>query len=184
MQGIVAFGLIPSNAKDSTGDTIGGIGSAIAIQPGSWNAKSDGTFTGKLVVQPDRGYNMRVPLACLAYHSELTPFSISTVDYQARQHEIDFTLTPYYDDDDLSFKKSQKTLALTYKSTLLYTGPNGQKTSGLDALNKTATNPPIPLPNSTYQHASFDCEGLVLNNDGTQVLPRLDDRPLFIFMGV
>jgi hypothetical protein len=57
-QGIVGFGFIPNDAKDSTGDTIGGIGSAIALKPGSFNAKSDGTFTGTLVVQPDRGYNV------------------------------------------------------------------------------------------------------------------------------
>jgi hypothetical protein len=104
---------------------------------------------------------------CLIHDGRLTPSSISTVDYQARQHEVDFTLTPYYDSDDLSFKNAKKTLALTYKNTLLYAGPNGIKTSGLDALNKTATTPPLPLPNSTYQHVSFDCEGLVLNNDGT-----------------
>jgi hypothetical protein len=59
-QGLVGFGLIPSNATDSTGDTIGGIGSAIALKLGSWNPKSDGTFAGTLVVQPDRGYNVSV----------------------------------------------------------------------------------------------------------------------------
>ena len=57
-QGLVAFGLIPSNAKDSTGDTIGGIGSAIAIKPGTWSPQSDGSFKGSLIVHPDRGYNV------------------------------------------------------------------------------------------------------------------------------
>ena len=31
-QGLVGFGLIPSDFKDSTGDTLGGIGSALAIK--------------------------------------------------------------------------------------------------------------------------------------------------------
>lgn len=42
----------------SLGDTIGGIGSAIAIKRGTFSASSDGSFTGTLVVQPDRGFNM------------------------------------------------------------------------------------------------------------------------------
>jgi hypothetical protein len=103
--------------------------------------------------------------------------SIETIDYQARQHEVDFTLSPYYDSDSLSFKKAQKTLDLKYKKTLLYYGPNGQKTSGLDALSSkpadqlykkvTAAQPALPLPNATYAHVSVDAEGLVLNSDGS-----------------
>lgn len=41
------------------GDTIGGIGSAIALS--SFSPGTNGTFTGKLIVQPDRGYNVCVP---------------------------------------------------------------------------------------------------------------------------
>jgi hypothetical protein len=59
-QGQVAFGLIPSNFKESTGDTLGGIGSAIAIQPGSFKALGNGSYTGTFIVQPDRGYNVYV----------------------------------------------------------------------------------------------------------------------------
>lgn len=61
-QGLVGFGYIPSNTTDTTGDTIGGIGSAIAFKPGtwakSWSARGSNTYRGTLVVQPDRGYNM------------------------------------------------------------------------------------------------------------------------------
>ena len=56
----MGFGLIPSDFIESTGDTIGGIGSAIAIKRGTWTARSDGTFTGTLVVHPDRGFNVYV----------------------------------------------------------------------------------------------------------------------------
>jgi hypothetical protein len=58
---LVGFGRIASNFTESTGDTLGGIGSAIAIKYGSWKADSSGkTFTGTLVVQPDRGFNVYV----------------------------------------------------------------------------------------------------------------------------
>lgn len=57
-QGLVGFGLIPSDFLESTGDTIGGIGSAIAVKRGTWTPQSDGTFTGTLVVHPDRGFNV------------------------------------------------------------------------------------------------------------------------------
>jgi hypothetical protein len=57
-KGMVGFGLIPSDAKESTGDTIGGIGSAIAIKQGTWKVNSDGTFAGTFVVHPDRGFNV------------------------------------------------------------------------------------------------------------------------------
>ena len=40
------------------GDTIGGIGSALAIKRGSFARKSDGTYTGTFIAQPDRGFNM------------------------------------------------------------------------------------------------------------------------------
>lgn len=53
----MGFGLIPSNFKDSTGDTIGGYGSAMALKMGTWKAK-DGVFSGTLVARPDRGFNV------------------------------------------------------------------------------------------------------------------------------
>jgi hypothetical protein len=58
IQGIAAFGLIPSDFRDSIGDTMGGIGSAIALKRGTWKRSHDGTYTGTLLVQPDRGYNV------------------------------------------------------------------------------------------------------------------------------
>jgi len=57
-KGLVAFGLIPSDFRESTGDTLGGIGSAIALKPGSWKQGKDGQFSGTLYVHPDRGFNM------------------------------------------------------------------------------------------------------------------------------
>lgn len=57
-QGLVGFGRIPSNFTESTGDTLGGIGSAITFKYGSWKEQTNGSYTGTLVVQPDRGFNV------------------------------------------------------------------------------------------------------------------------------
>ncbi|KAJ3478425.1 hypothetical protein NLI96_g9767 [Meripilus lineatus] len=160
LQGLVAFGLIPSDFKESTGDTLGGIGSAIALKSGSFNQNPDGTYSGTIVAQPDRGFNID-----------------GTIDYQARQHSIDFVLSPYYGDTPLNFTAAQQTLQLTYRDTLLYTERNNVKTSGLDPLairpaqsnfpSVASADPPLPIPATTFSHLSVDAEGLVLNDDGT-----------------
>jgi len=161
-KGLVAFGLIPSNATESTGDTIGGIGSAIAVKRGTFKQRFDGTFSGTLTVQPDRGFNVD-----------------GTIDYQGRQLDIDFVLTPYYGTTNLSFADGLKTLSLTYKRTLLYTERLGKKTTGLDALavrpqtfgfpEIATADPPLPIPalNASFNRVTLDMEGLALNADGT-----------------
>ena len=57
----MGFGQLPANAKEVTGDTLGGLGSAIALKPGSWQKLDNGSYTGTLYVHPDRGYNVCVP---------------------------------------------------------------------------------------------------------------------------
>lgn len=101
--------------------------------------------------------------------------SDGTVDYQGRQHDIDFVLSPYYGAVALNFADAQKTLALTYKSTLLYEERNDTKTTGLDALairpqdvgfpDDPLADPPMPIP-FQFNHLTLDLEGLVLNEDG------------------
>ncbi|KAJ7863981.1 esterase-like activity of phytase-domain-containing protein [Mycena olivaceomarginata] len=159
-QGLVGFGRIPSNFTESTGDTLGGIGSAITIKPGTWQELSNGSFTGTLVVQPDRGFNV-----------------ISTIDYQARRHELDFVLTPYYNSPNLSFAAAQKTFTLTYKNTVLEVERNNTKTSGLDpgAIRAAApgfgtnplADPQMPIASTAEPHLSVDAEGVVANADGS-----------------
>ncbi|KAF8578468.1 hypothetical protein K439DRAFT_1621271 [Ramaria rubella] len=157
-KGQVAFGLIPANFRDSTGDTFGGVGSAIAIKRGTWKKGSDGKFSGSLVVQPDRGFNVD-----------------GTVDYQGRQHIVDFTLSPYYGAAPLSFNDSQLTLQLNYRSTMLYTERENKRTTGLDALavrqpafiNLFVVDPAQPIANRTFNRLTLDSEGLALNADGT-----------------
>ncbi|KAG6811377.1 hypothetical protein H0H92_007762 [Tricholoma furcatifolium] len=159
-KGLVAFGLIPANATDSTGDTMGGFGSAIDMKPGTWTQVSDGTYTGTLVVTPDRGYNVD-----------------GTVDYQARQHEIAFVLSPYYNSTVLTFAQAQQTLSLTYLNTTLRFERNYTKTSGLDpsavrsAMSGFPTvynaDPAMPIASTSEPHLTLDVEGLVANYDGS-----------------
>ena len=58
-QYLAGYGFIPSNARDKYGDTIGGIGSSIALDRSSWKKKSKrgkDYYTGVLYVLPDRGW--------------------------------------------------------------------------------------------------------------------------------
>ncbi|KDR72255.1 hypothetical protein GALMADRAFT_229077 [Galerina marginata CBS 339.88] len=158
-KGLVGFGLIPSNFKDSTGDTIGGFGSAIALKRESFKAK-DGKFTGTILARPDRGFNVDGP-----------------INYQARQHEIDFILTPYSGSDNLTFQAAQQTLQLTYKNTVLQFDRLHKKTSGLDAGGVRDPqfgfqiipflDPAMPIVSKADNRLVVDVEGLVANRDGT-----------------
>ncbi|KAF9526397.1 esterase-like activity of phytase-domain-containing protein [Crepidotus variabilis] len=154
-KGLVAFGYIPSDFKDSTGDTLGGYGSAIALKRGSWKEGRDGTFSGVLLTQPDRGYNVD-----------------KTVNYQARQHEISFVLEPYYGSRKLSFRDAAETFKLKYlKTTLMYERQH-KSTSGLDpnAVRSQAAglgDPVLPIVAESDPRLSLDVEGLVANKDGS-----------------
>ncbi|KAG6807695.1 hypothetical protein H0H93_001204 [Arthromyces matolae] len=106
--------------------------------------------------------------------------SDGTVDYQARHHEIDFVLSPYYSSSKLSFADAQQTLALTYVKTVLKTERNETKTSGLNpAAIRAVTSgyptlytadPQMPIASTSESHLTLDIEGLVANADGTASL--------------
>ncbi|KAF4609754.1 hypothetical protein D9613_012031 [Agrocybe pediades] len=158
-KGIVAFGLIPSNATDATGDTMGGFGSAIALKRGTFRRNND-TFSGTLLARPDRGFNVDGP-----------------IDYQARQYEIDFLLTPYYGSENLSFEDAQKTLELSYKKIIMQYDRLHKKTSGSDptAVRKSQPqsqqnsflDPALPIVSKEDNRIVIDVEGLVANDDGS-----------------
>lgn len=102
--------------------------------------------------------------------------SDGTVDYQGRQHDIDFVLDPYYGRANLSFSNAQKTLSVKYRRTLLYTERGHATTTGLDALGVrkaqagfpiiAQSDPQVPIASPAFNHLSLDLEGLVLNSDG------------------
>jgi hypothetical protein len=54
--GLVGYGLIPGNAVDKYGDTLGGIGSAIAIDQDSWRKTGRDSYSGIVYCLPDRGW--------------------------------------------------------------------------------------------------------------------------------
>lgn len=55
-QELAGYGFVPSNATDKYGDTLGGYGSAIAIDRSSWELLENGSYTGLLWAIPDRGW--------------------------------------------------------------------------------------------------------------------------------
>ena len=61
--GLAGYGYIASNARDKYGDTIGGIGSSIAIEQSSWRKKSRDIYSGTLYAIPDRGWYSTLVLA-------------------------------------------------------------------------------------------------------------------------
>lgn len=145
--GLVGAGVVASNARDEFGDTMGGWGSGIAVDQASWKKNSDGTYSGVLYGQPDRGWNTE-----------------KTVNFNGRIHTFDITLTPYY--CNATQNKSDQ-LQFDYQgSTLLY-GPGGNRTTGLDAIEILTVDgidyPAAFLPNSSTMAVSLDLEGLVHN---------------------
>ena len=53
-KGLVGFGAVPPSTLDSTGLTLGGLGSAAQFVPGSWRRKGKSNlYTGTLIAQPD-----------------------------------------------------------------------------------------------------------------------------------
>jgi hypothetical protein len=75
-QGLVAFGRVPNTARDSHNETLGGFGSAIAFELGSFKADGKGGGQGLLRSQPDRGHNTQ-----------------TTTDYRARSHQFQLSFT-------------------------------------------------------------------------------------------
>ena len=77
-QGLVGVARGPLNAVDKFGDTLGGIGSAMAMDLQSWHKDRDGSFSGTLYMLPDRGWNTQ-----------------GTVDFAGRLHRFEVTFNPF-----------------------------------------------------------------------------------------
>lgn len=85
VKGLAGVVRVPSSARDSQGETLGGFGSGMALVPGSWRGQGD-HFTGTLAMLPDRGWNTQ-----------------GTIDYRARLQYFDVALTPQF---TLTYRKS------------------------------------------------------------------------------
>ena len=55
-QELAGYGTVSGNARDEFGDTIGGIGSSLAIDRSQWVKLANGSYTGVLWALPDRGW--------------------------------------------------------------------------------------------------------------------------------
>jgi len=54
-QQLAGYGFVASDARDKFGDTLGGYGSAIALDKKAWKRTGDGKYAGVLYALPDRG---------------------------------------------------------------------------------------------------------------------------------
>ena len=52
---LAGYGFAPSNGRDKYGDTLGGIGSSIAIDSSTWRKEGE-SYKGTVYALPDRGW--------------------------------------------------------------------------------------------------------------------------------
>jgi hypothetical protein len=144
-KGLVGVARVPSNARDQFGDTLGGFGSAMAMDLRSWRKDRNGNYSGTLYMVPDRGWNTQ-----------------GTVDYRGRRHRFDVTLTPLF----TGSTTAQNQLRLDYKGSVLF-HHGAIQTTGLDptgVVPNTHRFPELPLANGSIP---VDDEGIVEVGDGT-----------------
>jgi hypothetical protein len=113
---LAGYGKLPADFRDKYGDTLGGIGSAIALDQKSVKYKKNkgkqGSYEGTIYGLPDRGWNTQ-----------------GTQNTQSRIHTFSFTFETV---DATVEKPASPNFQLTYKDTLLLTGPDGTPLTGLD----------------------------------------------------
>ncbi|KAF2852752.1 hypothetical protein T440DRAFT_553118 [Plenodomus tracheiphilus IPT5] len=159
---LAGYGLLPSNARDKHGDTIGGIGSAIALDKSSLKfSKRTQSYSGIIYGLPDRGWNTQ-----------------GTQNTQSRIHKISFTFNIVGDKATVANPASPN-FKFEVVDTILLTGPDETPLTGLDPTD-TITYPGFPtLPLAKYTGNGFgqpgsggsriplDTEGLVLGPNST-----------------
>jgi hypothetical protein len=110
-EGLAGYGKLVSNVTDRFGDTIGGFGSAIALDKKSWKYIK-GSYQGVVYGLPDRGWNTQ-----------------GTQNTQSRIHVFIASFTPV---EATVASPADPNFELTYKDTILLTGPDGTPLTGLD----------------------------------------------------
>lgn len=126
---LAGYGKLASDARDKFGDTIGGIGSAIALDKKSWKSKKGKkeAYQGIVYGLPDRGWNTE-----------------GTQNTQSRIHKfsVDFEIV-----DATVEKPASPNFKLTYLDTLLLSGPDGTPLTGLDPTGNITYKgfPSLPL---------------------------------------
>ncbi|KAF2865923.1 esterase-like activity of phytase-domain-containing protein [Massariosphaeria phaeospora] len=160
---LAGWGILAGDARDKLGDTIGGIGSAIAIDKKSWKKKKGDkeAYEGILYGLPDRGWNTQ-----------------GTQNTQSRIHQFSVS----FDIVEATVEKpASPNFQLKYLDTILLSGPDGTRVTGLDAdpTGHISFKGFPDLPVVTYTGDGFggegpggkgisvDAEGLVLGDDDT-----------------
>lgn len=144
--GLVGVGRIPAAAKDKFGETFGSF-SAFTFEPGTWKRLADGSYSGRLFTQPDRGYNVT-----------------ATSNYVPRFNKIDVVFRPAP-----AGASTQNQVTLTIADTVKFTESDGTPFTSYDpGSNTLATRPGFPnLPAAFNGRISLDAEGIIVNPDGT-----------------
>lgn len=127
--GLAGYGKLASDARDKFGDTIGGIGSAIALDKKSWKSKKGKkeAYTGVVYGLPDRGWNTE-----------------GTQNTQSRIHKFGFEFEVV---EATVEKPAGPNFRLEYLDTLLLAGPDGAPLTGLDPTTTVTYKgfPSLPL---------------------------------------
>lgn len=144
--GLVGVGRLSASLKDKYGETFGSF-SAFAFQPGSWRRNANGSYSGTLFAQPDRGYNVA-----------------GTTNYISRVNKVAVTFSPA-----AAGAGSQNQVGLTLADTILLTEASGTPFTSLDPTSSgvgARTGFPA-LPQAFNGRLSLDPEGIVVNADGS-----------------
>jgi len=145
-QGLVGVGRMPSDLKDKFGETFGSF-SAFTFQPGSWQRNANGSYSGTLFAQPDRGYN-----------------AAGTTNYVPRFNKVTVAFTPAP-----AGSTAQNQVGLTLADTIKFTESDGTPMTSLDPTSAgTGTRAGLPaMPQAFNGRLALDAEGIVVNADGS-----------------
>lgn len=136
---LAGYGELRSSVRDKFGDTIGGIGSAIALDKKSWKRKKGEAeaYQGIIYGLPDRGWNTE-----------------GTQNTQSRIHKFSFEFEIVKATVETPAKPN---FNLTYLDTILLTGPDGEKLTGLDPTSNVTYKgfPRLPLANCRTSKPSY-----------------------------
>ena len=142
--GLVGVGRVAAAHKDKFGETFGSL-SGLALDLRTWRRGTDGSYTGTLYAQPDRGITR----------------SGAATNYTPRTHRLDLAFSPAPNG-----AANQIQLGLTVADTTRLTEANGTLLTSLDPATTTAglgtrTGFPV-LPQASTGRLALDPEGLVL----------------------
>ncbi len=142
--GLVGVGRLSSTAKDKFGETIGSF-SAFTFDNNTWRRNADGSYSGTLYMQPDRGYN-----------------NPNTLNWRARYFTLAINFTP-----SMAGGAAQNQVGITVTDTTLLTEANGTPLTALDT-NSVGIRPGLPpMPQAHNGRLSIDAEGIVRLPDGS-----------------